>query len=636
MAETILKELTYNGYKVVVEVAKRDQKGNVIDTTYATKAELPEDTTYTLDTTTNNVVQLKDNNGNVQSKTINNVANATKASSADNATKATQDGSGNVITSTYATKSSALASVYVDTDGKIKGKYVSGTTWSGDSTALTTLSVFNTYIGTTAPETYAALSGSNIFASDNQFVGTVTLHKGANLPYGPGWLYWRNQDDTDNDYALYRNVFYDYTAGSTNIKRITFPSKTGTLALTDDIPSSLKTQYKISFKDKSNNTVSFDGSSAVDLTSGVYYAVSSGSATKANQDANGNVITDTYAKKTSLATVATSGSYNDLSNKPTIGTGTLTLTAGSNTATFSANATSNVSFTITASDLGLSSAMKFGGTSKQTLSEGGTQNADATSGNYTASTQPANGTVYLDKGQHLEYVWVGGSGTTTLGKWELLGQDGSYALSTTKITGTGALSGGGTLAGDRAITHTAGSAPNKSTGLYKFSTDAYSHVNAVTAVTKADITALGIPGSDTNTTYTLTGTNDTLTYTPSDGDAQTITVNNVANATNAKYTEMIGDASLHYSFNSLAANFESLNHHTHPLSIATSTSTSSITLQPSTKYVLTAGGSTYVFTTPKDTQYENATTRVAGLMSTTDKEKLDSFTLTDFTIAASI
>lgn len=95
-------------------------------------------------------------------------------------------------------------------------------------------STVSTYIGTTAPETYAALSGSNIFGADNQFVGTVTLHIGANLPYGTGWLYWRNQDDTDNDYALYRNVFYDYTAGS-NTKRITFPSKTGTLALTDDI-----------------------------------------------------------------------------------------------------------------------------------------------------------------------------------------------------------------------------------------------------------------------------------------------------------------------------------------------------------------------------------------------------------------
>lgn len=41
----------------------------------------------------------------------------------------------------------------------------------------------------------------------------------------------------------------------------------------------------------------------------------------------------------------------------------------------------------------------------------------------------------------------------------------------------------------------------KSAGLYKVTVDASGHVSAATAVTKADITALGIPGSDTNTTY---------------------------------------------------------------------------------------------------------------------------------------
>ncbi|GBR77161.1 hypothetical protein NO2_1591, partial [Candidatus Termititenax persephonae] len=38
-------------------------------------------------------------------------------------------------------------------------------------------------------------------------------------------------------------------------------------------------------------------------------------------------------------------------------------------------------------------------------------------------------------------------------------------------------------------------------GLYKVTVDGLGHVTAATAATKADITALGIPGSDTNTTY---------------------------------------------------------------------------------------------------------------------------------------
>lgn len=43
--------------------------------------------------------------------------------------------------------------------------------------------------------------------------------------------------------------------------------------------------------------------------------------------------------------------------------------------------------------------------------------------------------------------------------------------------------------------------PAKGSGLYKVTVDATGHVSAVSAVTKADITALGIPAQDTNTTY---------------------------------------------------------------------------------------------------------------------------------------
>ncbi len=52
--------------------------------------------------------------------------------------------------------------------------------------------------------------------------------------------------------------------------------------------------------------------------SGTQYTGNAATATKATQDADGNVISSTYAKSASLATVATSGSYNDLANKPTI------------------------------------------------------------------------------------------------------------------------------------------------------------------------------------------------------------------------------------------------------------------------------------------------------------------------------
>lgn len=72
--------------------------------------------------------------------------------------------------------------------------------------------------------------------------------------------------------------------------------------------------------------------------------------------------------------------------------------------------------------------------------------------------------------------------------------------------------------------HPAGSGASKSTGLYKFSTDSTSHISGVTAVTKSDITALGIPSSDTNTTYSFSSGTGSFTVTPSRGSAQTVSI----------------------------------------------------------------------------------------------------------------
>ena len=78
----------------------------------------------------------------------------------------------------------------------------------------------------------------------------------------------------------------------------------------------------------------------------------------------------------------------------------------------------------------------------------------------------------------------------------------------------------------------------KSSGLYKITVDGTGHVSATTAVTKSDITALGIPGQDTNTTYS-TGTSSTpglaklYTSTGSATDG-TMTQNAITTALNGK------------------------------------------------------------------------------------------------------
>lgn len=59
--------------------------------------------------------------------------------------------------------------------------------------------------------------------------------------------------------------------------------------------------------------------------------------------------------------------------------------------------------------------------------------------------------------------------------------------------------------------HPAGSAPSKASGFYKFSTDSTSHVASVTAVTKSDITNLGIQDSATADGKYVKKAGDTMT-----------------------------------------------------------------------------------------------------------------------------
>lgn len=96
---------------------------------------------------------------------------------------------------------------------------------------------------------------------------------------------------------------------------------------------------------------------------------------------------------------------------------------------------------------------------------------------------------------------------------------------TITITGTDGLSGGGNLAESRTISHAvpAGAAA-KTSGLYKIATDKFGHVTSTAAVTKTDITALGIPATDTNTTYTFQEASNGFKVTPSNGETQTVIV----------------------------------------------------------------------------------------------------------------
>ena len=79
----------------------------------------------------------------------------------------------------------------------------------------------------------------------------------------------------------------------------------------------------------------------------------------------------------------------------------------------------------------------------------------------------------------------------------------TYAVATTSTNGLMSASDktklDGIATGANKYTHPSYTA--RSSGLYKVTVDSTGHVSNVSAVTKSDITALGIPGQDTNTTY---------------------------------------------------------------------------------------------------------------------------------------
>lgn len=230
--------------------------------------------------------------------------------------------------------------------------------------------------------------------------------------------------------------------------------------------------------------------------------------------------------KSKLATVAISGSYNDLSNKPSIpsvGNGTVTIKQnGASKGSFAMNQSGSTTIELTdnntntwrdvvnnlestATDKSLSAAQgkilnesklmhKTINTSKtdfNSLTETGIYHITITD----ALNAPVSnhGTLYVDAIVGTKYqVFMGDTVTDRIFKRIYNGTNKAWtAWTTQKLT-------------DTVYTH-----PNytaKSNGFYKVTVDSTGHVSGTAAVTKGDITALGIPS--TNTTYS-TGTAST-------------------------------------------------------------------------------------------------------------------------------
>ncbi len=157
--------------------------------------------------------------------------------------------------------------------------------------------------------------------------------------------------------------------------------------------------------------------------------------------------------------------------------------------------------------LGLQQAMTYIGAATTTKPSAGqyVQTVIGSTTYYVSLTTSGTATqVNATKGQILtvgtkEYICTtaGASGTNVFSE---MGDESSYALKTITITGTGALGGGGNLTTNRTITHktqseigTDSSIPKSNYGFVKLSSvDTYGHIIGVSAVTKADLTGLGV------------------------------------------------------------------------------------------------------------------------------------------------
>lgn len=138
----------------------------------------------------------------------------------------------------------------------------------------------------------------------------------------------------------------------------------------------------------------------------------------------------------------------------------------------------------------------------------------------TLPTSGESGKIYITKDTNKQYRWTG----TTYAEI-------SASLTLGEISSTAYRGDRGKIAYDHA-SDSSRLTTAKNSGLYKISTTSEGHVASVTAVVKSDITALGIPGSDTDTTYTFSGGTNKFTVTPSGGTAQDVSITpNINDAT---------------------------------------------------------------------------------------------------------
>lgn len=379
---------------------------------------------------------------------------------------------------------------------------------------------------------------------------------------------------------------------------------------------------------ESNNHIKFTiGNKSFEKTinnvTNATYAASAGSAstaTKATQDGSGNVITSTYATKASLSTVATSGKYSDLSGTPTIPTVPTKLSEFTDDLGSSPKHTHSQYLTSSAIGNGTITITQ-NGTSKGTftLNQSGnttialTDTNTDTNTHYTNSlTIQGNGTSAVVFSQDAnKSLNIKGSGATSVST-----TDGVITINSTDTnTWRGIQNNLTSTSTSDSLSAYQGKVLNDKFGSYVPTSRTISGLDLKDDITTNELlTSLGLTSA-----VKFIGTTTTAI---SDGS----TTNSVvigSNTVSVTSGNIVIYGNKEFLFNGTA--WEELGDESeHSISL-TAGGTATMSLASNTAYTLKVGTHSVIFKTPIDnnTTYGNATTTASGLMSASDKAKLD-------------
>ena len=307
--------------------ATQDASGNVITSTYATKTELSakQNASTAVEVATagtavgDSTHPVYVNASGVATK-IDKVAAAAKADTATSATKASQDASGNVITSTYATKTevgSKLSSISGSTGGT--GNVVTSVSASGSTVSATK--------GITAEETKnkvtsvrAAASATDTAYPSEKAVATALAAK-ANTSALSGYATTSALGAVeDKAEAAQSAASAAQTAANAKVATAQGSAAANKAVITNSAGNITTGQIASGMIADDAVTSAKLAAGAVDATalaSGAVTSAKIADGTITNADISASAAIDA-SKISGLSTVATTGSYDDLADKPTI------------------------------------------------------------------------------------------------------------------------------------------------------------------------------------------------------------------------------------------------------------------------------------------------------------------------------